>query len=74
MVGQFEESEEVDVLKRQFVLVRHKRQKYRCACGSCIETALGPKKLGMAFRGNLHKISDADYQQIERLLQAEVPA
>ncbi|MDA0351206.1 MAG: EVE domain-containing protein [Chloroflexi bacterium] len=29
---------------------------------------LGPKKLGMAFRGNLHKISDEDYQQIERLL------
>ena len=29
----------------------------------------GPKKLGMAFRGNLHKISDADYQQIESLLE-----
>ncbi len=28
----------------------------------------GPKKLGMAFRGNLHKISEADYQQIESLL------
>ena len=33
----------------------------------------GPKKLGMAFRGNLHKISDADYQQIERLLKERVP-
>lgn len=32
---------------------------------------LGPKKLGMAFRGNLHKISDADYETIERLLRAE---
>jgi predicted RNA-binding protein len=30
---------------------------------------LGPKKLGMAFRGNLHKISDEDYQAIERLLK-----
>jgi predicted RNA-binding protein len=29
---------------------------------------LGPKKLGMAFRGNLHKISDEDYAVIERLL------
>ena len=29
----------------------------------------GPKKLGMAFRGNLHKISDADYRQIESLLE-----
>jgi transposase len=45
MTGQSEDSEEVDVLERQFVLVRHKRQKYRCSCGSCIETALGPDKL-----------------------------
>ena len=30
----------------------------------------GPKKLGMAFRGNLHRISEADYQQIEELLRA----
>jgi transposase len=45
MAGQFEESEEVDTLERQFVLVRHKRKKYRCACGGCIETALGPDKL-----------------------------
>ena len=45
MSGQFEESDEVDVLERQFVLVRHKRKKYRCACGGCVETALGPDKL-----------------------------
>lgn len=32
---------------------------------------LGPKKLGMAFRGNLHRISDADYRQIEELLTQE---
>jgi predicted RNA-binding protein len=30
---------------------------------------LGPKKLGMAFRGNLHKISQEDYATIERLLR-----
>ena len=30
---------------------------------------LGPKKLGMAFRGNLHRISDADYETIERLMR-----
>jgi predicted RNA-binding protein len=37
---------------------------------------LGPKKLGMAFRGNLHKITDADYAAIERLLKqrAKQPA
>ena len=35
---------------------------------------LGPKKLGMAFRGNLHRISDGDYQTIERLLSERVAA
>lgn len=43
--GQFEESEEIDVLERRFVLKRIKRQKYRCRCGQCIETAPGPSKL-----------------------------
>ncbi len=33
---------------------------------------LGPKKLGMAFRGNLHRITDEDYQEIERLMQERV--
>lgn len=45
MAGQTEDAEEVDVLERQFVLVRHKRQKYRCGCGGCVETAPGPEKL-----------------------------
>ncbi len=35
---------------------------------------LGPKKLGMAFRGNLHRISDADYAAIERLMREGIPA
>jgi transposase len=43
--GQFEESEEIDILERQFVLKKHKRQKYRCKCGQCIDTAPGPVKL-----------------------------
>ena len=34
---------------------------------------LGPKKLGMAFRGNLHRISDGDYRQIEGLLRERLP-
>lgn len=42
---QFEESEEIDVVETQYVLTKHKRQKYRCRCGGCVETALGPKKL-----------------------------
>src|SRR5689334_24629591 len=43
--GQFEESEEIDVIERRFVIKKHKRQKYRCRCGQCIETAPGPVKL-----------------------------
>lgn len=36
--------------------------------------ALGPQKLGIAFRGNLHRISDADCAQIERLLREQAAA
>ncbi|MBM3484573.1 MAG: IS66 family transposase [Alphaproteobacteria bacterium] len=43
--GQFEEADEIDVIERSFRIVRHKRQKYRCGCGECIETALGAQKL-----------------------------
>jgi transposase len=43
--GQFEDSEEVDVVERHFVLKKHRRQKYRCRCNGCIETAPGPLKL-----------------------------
>ena len=41
--GQFEDSEEIDVVEMQYVLKKHRRQKYRCSCGH-IETALGPEK------------------------------
>lgn len=51
--GQFEEFEEIDVLERQFVLRKHKRQKYRCHCGACIKTAPPPLKL---FEGARYSI------------------
>lgn len=44
-VGQFEESEEIDIIPRRYVIRHHKRQKYRCACQACVETALGVPKL-----------------------------
>ena len=47
--GQFEEADEIDVIERRFVVVKHKRQKYRCDCG-CIETAEGPPKLQKSGR------------------------
>ena len=43
--GQTEDSEEVTVVERRFVVVKQKRQKYRCACNGCIETAPAPPKL-----------------------------
>ena len=41
--GQFEESELVDVVERKFIVRRIKRQKYRCQCGACVDTAEGPQ-------------------------------
>lgn len=43
--GQFEESEEITVIERRFVVEKQRRQKYRCECNGCIETAPGPVKL-----------------------------
>jgi transposase len=54
--GQFEESDEVDVLERRFVMRRHKRKKYRCRCGACLETAPLPPKL---FEGARYSIDFA---------------
>lgn len=45
MAGKYEDHEEIDVLPLRFVLKRHRRQKYSCRCGGCIETAPGPDKL-----------------------------
>ncbi len=43
--GQTEDADEVTVVERQFVLVRHRRQKYRCRCNGCVATAPGPLRL-----------------------------
>jgi transposase len=45
MKGQFEEAEEISVVKREFVLVKQRRQKYRCSCNANIVTTPGPLKL-----------------------------
>jgi hypothetical protein len=46
--GQFEESEEVDVISREFVRKTIKRKKARCACNCIIVTAPVPAKLLLA--------------------------
>ena len=45
MAGQTEDSEEITVVERGFVLVYHRRKKYRCSCNGCVETAPGPLRL-----------------------------
>ncbi|MDD5308828.1 MAG: IS66 family transposase [Deltaproteobacteria bacterium] len=42
--GQYEESQEVTVVERQFMLRKHLRKKYRCTCGACVKTAPAPQK------------------------------
>jgi transposase len=43
--GQTEDSEEIESIQRCFAVLQHKRKKYRCKCGGCVETAPGPRKL-----------------------------
>jgi transposase len=45
MKGQTEDSEEISVVERQFVVVKHQRKKYRCACNGCVDTAPAPPRL-----------------------------
>jgi transposase len=45
MTGQTEDSEEITVVERHFVMLRQLRKKYRCTCNGCIETAPGPLRL-----------------------------
>ncbi|MGH2608350.1 MAG: IS66 family transposase [Tepidiformaceae bacterium] len=47
---QFEDSEEVTVVERQFVVVKHRRKKYRCRCQGCVLTAPAPPKLKAGSR------------------------
>ena len=42
---QFEESEEIDVIERRFIVKKHRRKKYRCGCQGCVDSAPGPVKL-----------------------------
>lgn len=53
MVGQFEESELIDVIQVRYELVQVKQQKYTCRCGGCIETALGPERATPGSRYSL---------------------
>jgi transposase len=45
MNNYFEESSEIEVIERKFIIKRHKRQKYSCKCCNKIITAKGAVKL-----------------------------
>ena len=53
MVGQFEESELIDVIEARYELVQVKQQKYVCRCGGCVDTALGPERATPGSRYSL---------------------
>jgi transposase len=53
MEGVFEESEMVDVVEVSYKVVQVKQQKYRCRCGGCVETALGPRRATAGSRYSL---------------------
>lgn len=42
MGDQFEDSEEITVVQRQFKLIHRRRRKYRCRCNGAVVTAPGP--------------------------------
>lgn len=45
MGDETEDADEVTVVRRQFVVVTHKRKKYRCRCNAAVVTAPAPPKL-----------------------------
>ena len=74
--GFFEDSEEVDVIERRFVIKKHRRQKYKCSCGSCIRTAPAPLKLfagarySIGFAAHVAVAKYADHLPLERQVRA----
>ena len=52
--GQHEEVEEVDVVRREFVLKKHLRKKYRCRCGASPKLARGALRLPGGGRYSLN--------------------
>ncbi len=45
MGDQTEDAEEIDLIERRYVVVTHRRQKYRCRCNAAVVTAPAPRKL-----------------------------
>jgi transposase len=70
--GQTEDSEEVTIIERQYVIHKHQRQKYICSCGAAPVTAPGPVKLMAGGRYSIEFAIDVaiakylDHMPLER--------
>ncbi len=65
MVGQFDESEMIDVVEVSYHVVKVKQQKYVCRCGGCVETAPGPTR---ALSGSRYSLAFAIKVLIDKWL------
>ncbi len=63
--GQSEDSEEITVVERHFVVSKHRRKKYRCKHGCAPVTAPGPLKL---VEGGRYSVEFAVYVAIAKYL------
>ena len=70
--GETEDSDEVNEIRREFVITRHRRQKYRCPGGDHMTTAFGPKRwfkggrYGLAFAIGVAVGKYLDHLPLER--------
>jgi transposase len=67
---QFETSEMIDVVEVSYRVVQVKQQKYRCKCGGCIETAIGPER---AIPGGRYSLDFAMKVAVDKYLDHSVP-
>ncbi len=76
--GQTEDSEEVTIIERQYVIHKHQRQKYNCKCGAAPVTAPGPVKLTAGGRYSIEFAVDVaiakylDHMPLERQVRVMV--
>lgn len=60
-----EDAEEITIERRRFVVVKHKRHKYRCRCNGAVKTAPGPLRL---IPGGRYSIDFAVALEIDKRL------
>lgn len=71
MKGGFEESIEVSVIERKYVLRKHKRQKYICRRCQAFKTAPGPEKLVASGEFSIQMAVEVANEKFNRHLPLE---